>query len=386
MQHISNSSVMSVLLLSVLCLLGATSFVNIAEYNLLPTNLIFELLLVISVISLFPHYKFSITSLFIFLVCVCYFLWQFYVFKANPSFGRLSDFLLIHKVYIYLALLVCLGRSSVLSNNTIIYFYRLLLGLMFFKYFISQVLGINARPGVFTENNFEVMLLLFSFLAYIRIQGRFSFFDILMVSLVTVLSGSRSGILGLTCLYLFLDLRQYGISAFTKFISTLILFGLTVLVFILRLEDMSVEDIDRIQFLFAFIDETSDWGWHLWLFGSPAITELSAEAVKFFWYYETLFSNYDSGIGFSVLFHSFILRMLFDHGVFGLAFVFFSVYWVTSRSAMSRNEVLSVVGILFVNALSVSSLNSVYAVWGIVMIICASLNQQVEQLEQNPSS
>lgn len=364
------------MLLAAFILLGIGSFVSITSYNIFFPNAVFELLLFTVIIVSFPHYQFSFTSVLIFFTSLFYFLWQFLNFKLNGTAGTLSDFLMIHKVFIYMSFLVCVGRMRVINNETILLIYKVLSIGMFVKYSISHVFGIDDRPGFFTENNFEIMLLLFLFLAVIRIKKELTISSIIFPVVIILLSGSRSGILGMAAMFLFLDLSKYGVTRFRKFLASVFILALSAGLFILRLDNMSVEDIDRFKFFLVFIDEVQPWGMYEWLVGNPSITPLSYDSASFFNYYYLLFSDYDNNLGFSVLFHSFVLRMLFDHGILGLLFVFISTWWILNKANLSRSEVFAVISVLVLNSTSVSSLNSIYAIWGIIFLLNAGMNTE----------
>ena len=363
----------------VFCILSSGSFIDLTSYNILKPNIVLELLLFLFLFLSFPSYRFSFPALSILIISIIYVLYQFYIFKSTSQIGKLYDFLIIHKIFIYLSLLVCLGRIQIFTNNTVIWIYRILVIGMLVKYSLSHLLGIDDRPGFFTENNFEIMLLLFVFLSVVKIKHAFTFKDILLILIVLLLSGSRSGILAFASLFIFMDLTRYGITRFMKFIGGIVVLIASLGLFILRLDSMSVEDIDRFKFFLVFLKETSTWGIWEWVFGAPAITALSSESAKFFNYYYLLFSNHDEGVAFSLLFHSFILRMLFDHGFFGLLFVVFSTWFIMKKSGLEKTDLLGVISVLAVNSLSVSSLNSIYAILGILVLMSTSMNIVVDE-------
>lgn len=251
---------------------------------------------------------------------------------------------------------------------------------MLVKYSLSHLLSIDDRPGFFTENNFEIMLLLFVFLTVVKIKNNFTLKDILLILLIILLSGSRSGILAFASLFIFMDLTKYGITRFMKFMGGVGVITISIGLFIFRLDSMSVEDIDRFKFFLVFLNETSAWATWQWLFGTSAITPLSPDSAHFFNYYYLLFSDHEKGIAFSLLFHSFILRMIFDHGFLGLVFVVMSTWIIMKRAGLEKSELSAVISVLAVNSLSVSSLNSIYAILGVLILINASMNIQKENL------
>jgi len=347
------------------------SFIDINIYNLLKPNIVFELVVLLTLILLLPISKYSLSSSIIIVLSIGYIIIQFITFYLGGAPGTIADFLIIHKVFVYIVILVCVSCEKFISNNSILLIYKVVSVGMLIKYALSHLLGIDDRPGFYTENNFELMLLLFLFLASVKIRQRLDIKNLLLIIVIVLLSGSRSGILCLASLFLFLDLSRYGISKGIKISSVSFVLALSIGLFVFRLGNMSIEDIDRFQFLLVFINDVSGWTFIEWLAGNPAITPLSETGAGKLSYYHLLFSDYKEGLAFSLLLHSFILRMIFDHGVLGLLFVFYSIWFVLKRSGLNRSEILSVIAVLFINSLSVSSLNSVYALWGIFFIVNA---------------
>ncbi|MGJ8693619.1 MAG: hypothetical protein ACSHW0_14220 [Thalassotalea sp.] len=285
---------------------------------------------------------------------------------------------MIHKIFLYIVFLVFVSGGIFISKKSTLLIYKIVSVGMLTKYSLSHLLAIDDRPGFYTENNFELMLLLLLFLSTVKIRQRVDIKNLIFITIIVLLSGSRSGILCLATLFLFLDLSKYGISKVLKIFCVSSIFVLSFGLFIFRLGDMSIEEIDRFQFLLVFINDVSGWTFIEWLVGNPSITPLSEAGAGRLSYYHLLFSDYEEGIAFSLLLHSFILRMIFDHGFIGLLFVFYSVWFVLKTSGLNRSEILSVGAVLTINSISVSSLNSVYALWGVLFVLNAGLLSKQE--------
>ena len=348
------------------------SFIDIRSYNSFSPNLVFEVVAFLGLLLFFPSTKYSKMPLVVIFSILIYLFWQVFIFSYGKSVGTYYDFFIIHKVFFYLALLVFLGYSRVLERRTIMMIYHIVLYGMLVKYSISHIWGIDDRPGFFTENNFEVMLLLFLFISVLKLSRKIGIYDIFTLALIVLLSGSRSGILCLFSLLLFLDLSPYGIGKTFKLTMGSVVGALSVVVFLNRLGNLSVEDIDRFKFFLSFLNEVGEWGIYEWLVGNPSITPLSSSGASSLRYYYLLFSDYNANLAFSLVFHSFILRTIFDHGLIGLFFIYGCILWLLIRAHLNRSEILSVLSILLLNSISVSSINSVYALWGIIFVISAS--------------
>ena len=118
-----------------------------------------------------------------------------------------------------------------------------------------------------------------------------------------------------------------------------------------------------------FFNEIENWSLWNYLFGSPIITSLTEETCTGLSYYSELFSNKGDQSCYSVIFHSFILRVIFDHGILGLFFLIHIVYRVLFLSGFSKRYVLTIIGVLLLNSISISSLNSVFSIFGLMIIL-----------------
>jgi uncharacterized membrane protein YfcA len=142
-----------------------------------------------------------------------------------------------------------------------------------------------------------------------------------------------------------------------------------VAIFVSRLSGESAEEIDRVVFFQIFLNASSNWHWSEFLFGNPAITALPQEACERLAFYESLFSAKDPSICYSVILHSYITRAIYDHGFVGLIFVFWAINYLLKLSDVERRARWAALSILILNGVSVSSVNSVYASLGIIIVM-----------------
>jgi len=239
------------------------------------------------------------------------------------------------------------------------------------------------RPGVFHENNFELMFLLFFSIAVFASTGSLSKVDISMLILIIFLSGSRSGVVSLFAMLCILYVRTFDFKTFLKIFFIGILGVGVIFIFISRLGSNGVEAIDRFVFMQGFILAIGEWGFIDYLTGSEPLTALPTQVCDRLRYYEVLFSAGDPNKCYSVILHSYILRVILDHGIIGLFFVFISIAKLLEWSELPKRSVFAVMSILFLNALSVSAFNSVFAILGLIILLTSpypnkSLKEQVK--------
>lgn len=296
--------------------------------------------------------------------------------SASPN---IFDFLLIYKAFIYVVLLTFFIRRNFFSDTEVSRLFYLLLAAYFVKYSIATIISdssIRYRPGIFTENNFELILLLVLYIRTISFQnfkgnpfGRREYVQSLVIFLVLLLSGSRSatvaGLAGAAILFTRLDSYK---SLLRAFLLILIASGVAGFVFFTRLTDSDFQDIDRVRMFWIFYDVQSGKGFLEWLVGSPPITALPVWACNELSYYQSLFSYSGDGSCYSVIFHSYLFRAIHDYGFAGLGFIMFFVWYGLKLSCKSLRELLAIFSIIFLNGLSVSSMNSIFSAIALAIV------------------
>jgi hypothetical protein len=338
------------------------------HYNLLPSNLIFEgLMLLFFLTSLFccVNKKYVIISY----LSAIYFFYGLSCFLLIENPGRLSDLLLIFKPFAYVCMLSVFYGKNIFSKKYLDQLYIFVVIAFLFKYLMSIFVFDISRPGVFTENNFELMLVAFLFLATYDVDREFESKSYLLLVLVTCFSFSRSAVLFVFLMFFFIKFKGFLRNKLVSHLCLLFLVSIVLVVFLSRLGDSGIESVDRYVFLIHFIREMSNGGIVVWLFGNPPMTNVSFETASALEYYYLVFSDHDNLIAFSPIFNSFILRMIFDHGIVGLSLIICFCYIIVKRSTFSRRISLSVCAILLINGLSVSSFQSVYFLLGIFVLM-----------------
>ncbi|MBQ4849217.1 hypothetical protein [Pseudoalteromonas sp. MMG012] len=347
--------------------LSLLSFLSFGNYHVLPVNIIFELLVLFAFFCVVKRMDLVVWG--IFSLSAGYFIVSFLLGQIRGVHP--SDFLLAYKAFFYLSIL-CFFSSKVLFTSDILKkFWYLMLSLFFLKYVVWIAIGAGFRPGIFTENNFEVMFLLFVGVAVWGLRNSLSASEWILLGVIIFLSGSRSGIICFLAMFVLLTIKEMNWKViFQIFVAGLIGIGV-IAIFISRLSGGSAEDIDRVVFFQGFLVAISDWGWWQFLFGSQVLTPLPDEVCNRLVFYQTLFSAKSPDICYSVILHSYITRTIFDHGFFGFFFIFFVINGLMKLSQVTLKARLTVIVILFLNGASVSSVNSVYAVMGIILILTA---------------
>lgn len=350
---------------TVFLLLVITSFFSFETYHILPASQIFEFLVLLS--FFFVAKRVSITAFIIFILTSVYIIYTLYV---SLSFGVYpKDYFIAYKAFFYLIILSFFAGKELFSADFVCKAYRFLLFAFIIKYILWLLLATFKRPGLFYENNFELMFLLLFTIAVYRVLGKLKSLDLFLLVCVVFLSGSRSGILSLIAILTILYIKNFDLKTIIKLIMLSIIALGGAAVFISRLGNGGIESVDRFAFLQAFVFSVIDWGVLDFLTGSKPLTALPESVCQTFGFYKQLFSAGDPSKCYSVILHSYILRAIFDQGVLGLLFVFYAVAKLLSVSNVPPRALLAVMAILLINALSVSSISSVFAALGLIVVL-----------------
>lgn len=291
------------------------------------------------------------------------------LYNESPA----EDFLQAHRWLLYLvAFAFAVGRTWGPLEGLIRTMW-ILLSLAFVKAFLTFViLGPGERPGLFLENNFEIALFVGFIVVLYRFLGRGQIPAVILMGALTLLGGSRSGAVSFLFLAFFAISQANMSSIFSKYIRLLIaptLILVPVWIFQLRASQSSSNQIDRLNFLGVFMNETSNWNVLTWVFGTTPITPLSPAGCSHLSYYEGLFSTTGDGSCYSVILHAFVLRILFDAGLLGLAVVFGVAWWMMRRSGVQFGIAATLILVAIANSLSVSGLNNPYVALPLLLAI-----------------
>jgi hypothetical protein len=126
------------------------------------------------------------------------------------------------------------------------------------------------------------------------------------------------------------------------------------------------QSIDRIYFLQIFISEMQNKNWFEWIMGSLRITSISNDGCYALKFYQTLFADQINLSCYSVVFHSFILRLLYDFGLIGLLMSSILIFSIL-RNQIGKKLSITLLLISLINGASVSGINNVYVMFPILL-------------------
>lgn len=237
--------------------------------------------------------------------------------------------------------------------------------------------GFDARPSLLLENNFELALFCGLTIAVYEWCGDRRAWLVGLLGVTTLLSGSRSGAISFLVLVVFAVVRARVISIFYRYMLVLFV-GLITLVpiyiFSSRLEQMDGR-VDRLDFFNIFLAEVSSWSAWNWLFGTVPITPLSAQGCAAMSYWQNLFSSAGDGSCYVVILHSFIMRVIFDAGIFGLLLSVLVPLCLMRRAGVDWIVTLALISISVANGASVSGINNPYVAIPIIIAVLVAGNQ-----------
>lgn len=361
----------SIISIMVLCFFGAT---YTARFLVISETSILELLFFLSSIIVLGRYGMNKTALLISIISLSYLLYSLITVLLITN-ANLLDFFQSYKSYYYLILLGCFYKKKIFSERIIVMLFNYILVIYLLKYSIDKyVLGIE-RPTVLIENNFELILVILLYYLNNIIKKSPYLLQTFLMIILCFISGSRSSFVALIIAIFFSLDKKIN---FRKAIILMLvpLAGMIMLiVFQQRLElsgGSSYEGIDRYRFFLEFLSSTSQWPWWQFFTGSTALTPLSPMTCSNLGYYATLFSYAGDGTCYSVILHSFILRVIYDHGVIGFIFLLFGIILYLNKFNFKHK--LCVILILLATALSVSSLNNVYVAFSLIFFIGSTVN------------
>lgn len=350
-------------------ILATTGVLSPFSYNILPSNEIFEIALFLSALIISQRITRSVglaALLFSAYVAYCY----FYMNLFNPANNL--DFLQSYKAYIYTIPLAIFCKKNIFTKTELTNILRTLLILFIVKYSYSRALGLTARlderPGIFTENNYELIFILLLFYSVSESLGKYRPRYFTYITILVALSGSRSAALALAFMYPFVFIKKISLRTTIPAFFLVTTITITYLIFSSRMNG-GIEEIDRYRFLMVFMSETHNWPFFRYIIGSPPLTALQPDSCSTLSYYQTLFSYAQDGKCYSVILHSYILRAVFDQGLIGLTALYSFLYLALLESNYKRKDIACVIGIITASALSVSALNSIYVCLGLALIL-----------------
>ena len=287
--------------------------------------------------------------------------------------ASLPDFVLAYKAYIYLVALAFAVAKARFDGPRLARVTTVLVAAFLLKYGYSLAFGLDPRPGIYIENNFELIMLIgLVQLAWPYLGWRRG--PVFVALAATVLaSGSRSAALGLLCVYVVLYLRT-SVRTWPLHLAGVTVVGYAVLtVFSSRAAADGSVELDRLVFFQTFLYEVRHWPIWEFLTGSFPLTPLSPGSCGSLSFYTPLFSRTDPGICYSVILHSFVLRGIFDHGVLGVVLLYVLVWRGLRSSGVTLRDTVGLLALITVSGFSVSTFNNVFV--AIVLAVAMGLHR-----------
>lgn len=286
--------------------------------------------------------------------------------------ANILDFLVAYKFLWYLAILIPLAGRQLLNQIQMRRLLRIALVMFALVYVAKSLLG-SGRPIFFTENNFEILLLCLMLVGNHVANGRTSLVDVMLLLAIALLSGSRSGavLVAVVVLYSFDFRRLRSASSILILSAGAVGIMLAGYVFLTRTSG-GVESIDRYMFFMGLLESVHGWSWFDFLTGASRISPLPVQVCSRLSFYDALFSYSGNGSCYSVVLHSFLMRIVYDHGLI-ISFLTGCMIWRLMVGLPTKAK-LCVLGLLVFNGMSVSSINSIYAALGLAFLFSACRN------------
>ncbi|OCH37525.1 hypothetical protein [Aliivibrio fischeri] len=342
------------------------SFITFKTYNILPVNYIIDFLIVL-LFLLSIKKNGNINSVLVISLCIFSFLLSSYLYNIFYIGVNLKDYFIANKSIFYLLLITMFVNRKVFDNKFIYSFYKLILIVFLIKYILWLMFGPFNRPGVFFENNFELPFLLFIYLTLLNLDVKVSNIYHVLLFVIFILSGSLSGFLALSVLFFILNVTKIDKYFIFKCCVTIFIVG--ALLFVIRTRVTNIETLDRFIFLQELIYNFKDKHISDFIIGNIGLSPLRQDTCNMLSFYSSLFSQSNDGTCYSVILHSYILRILYDHGFIGLFLIFILLYVALLKSNLKINISISAIAIIIVNSLSVSGLNNTFIAIGIILLI-----------------
>lgn len=371
-----------ILFVGVLSLTGLFSYEQLTtsyyRSNLLPSNALFDLFIV-SYVLVAPATRLSRASLFFLVISTVYVVCSgLFLPPSLDGAPTVADVIVSYKPFIYLIILsFSRPHPNSISVDTLEAVFKYLLLAFLFKYLYAQIVVGIPRPGLFTENNFELVFLMVMFIFLVQ-QGRLeSRIWLPLLAIVVVVSGSRSGFLALIAALPWAYRRLSFNSIMMLILVPLLL--ISVLLFLgSRIAELpDIDQVDRFVFMLHFLDEIQRFDLWNYLVGWAPMTPLSDATCSNLEFYKALFSAGNDNVCYPVILHVFYFRSILDHGLLGLVFLAAGFYTVLRSSGMSRWVAMGILLQGLINGLSVSGLANTYFALSVVLVTSSYVKPRV---------
>jgi len=376
-------------LIAALLIAGAVSVPRLGEFGPVPTTAILDVWIVLFLSASISRGRIHAPGLLILLVVFLF----TRVVLGLANLAPVEDFLQAYRWVLYLiALTAALGRDWG-PIRPVLHLTWALLAMAAAKGALTYiVLGPGERPGLLLENNFELALFCgLVAVLYKHMSPRARFITVFLLAGVTILAASRSGAVAFLLLVIYALTQSRSKNLFLRYVLAWAApIAVLVPLWIFAERQRGVAGIDRLNFLDVFLFETRDWDTLTWLWGTAPITPLSAQGCLELSYYQLLFSSTGDGSCYSVILHAFVLRVLFDAGIFGLLLAYGTAWYCLNKAGNPPLLSTTLVLIAFTNGLSVSGLNNPYVFLPLLLaVVTAKTSSEAHAapfVRESPSS
>ncbi len=281
----------------------------------------------------------------------------------------LADVAQAHKWIFFLAVLFLVQGTPGL-DGAVSLLTKVLLAAALVKTLALALIDPGSRLGLLAESNFEITMYCMLVALSWRNFGRRRVIWVAVLAICAGLSLSRSGAIAFFVLVLFIIVSTPTRNKWLVLVRPFVIAASVVVpVVVFAGRGSSIEDSDRAHFLNLFLEVSRDRNVMEWIFGAPSITALPDNICSNLSYYATLFASNGSGACYSVVLHVFVLRVLLDFGIVGLA-LSMALPFVAMKTGGVRIALASTLSIIaFVNGLSVSGVNSEFVILPILLAI-----------------
>jgi hypothetical protein len=332
-------------------------FLSWGKVNIIPATTIFDVLILLSVLLTKPVIKNRTIGIILYLL-ICYLILSIF-YSVIYQNDHILDLLLSYKAFFYLTLLCFFFGKSIGTAQNYNFLFKTLLAFFLIKYIISVAFGISGRPILFRENNFELMFLALLFYLQYLVNGKVKGWEWVVTTIIFLISGSKSAIpifIVVACSILF---KKISIKKLMLAIPILMLMlGIFFVLIMNKYGETGLDGVDRIAFLRVFLLEMQQTPFINIFIGHERMTPLMPSSCQSLWFYEGLFSFKQDGSCYSPILHSYLLRVIFDHGLLGMLAVFWITHILLIKSGYSGRDSLVLNTVMFLNGMSVSAYNS----------------------------
>ena len=275
--------------------------------------------------------------------------------------------------YVLVVLVFSLQRKPIFDAGDVVRFSRFVLLIFFGTYSVKRLALGQDRPVVLVENNFELIFVILLFYGSFLFSGRIRATDVILLCGTVILSGSRSSAIVMVAVLAFcIPFRRLSLRTVVAGMAFLLGAVLSIAIFKARSEG-AIDTVDRYNFFQVFLYATRDWSVLDFLVGSPRLTPLPPESCVLLSFYESLFSYSGDGRCYSVILHSFNLRVIYDHGLMVFAVCLYAV-WIALRQLHIKARVC-VTLVILLTGMSVSALNNVYVAMALTILSSGALHR-----------